>query len=225
MSTNGLSNGEILDRDPYNSPDPFWKRHAEPLGILAVFISTVFLTVVSFAPFGNSEAAYVFAVPALFWAYRSPAWKPFSWVVLGASAVAWTLVLSWLHHVSWLGLFLLGPVIGIWVGSWFLAARWLMPRLLGRPHLTRILAVFGLAALWVINEWLRTWLFSGFPWLPLAASQWQRLSVLQIASFTGAGGVSFVLISLHIGSSKSVSVVSNVGARNSSRRCFSRSCV
>jgi apolipoprotein N-acyltransferase len=51
----------------------------------------------------------------------------------------------------------------------------------------------------VVNEWLRTWLLGGFPWLPLAASQWQRLSVLQIAAFTGSGGVSFVLIVMNLG--------------------------
>jgi apolipoprotein N-acyltransferase len=51
----------------------------------------------------------------------------------------------------------------------------------------------------VVIEWTRTWLLSGFPWLPLAASQWQRTSVLQIAAYTGAGGVSFVLMAVNIG--------------------------
>ena len=48
-------------------------------------------------------------------------------------------------------------------------------------------------------EWLRTWFLGGFPWLPLAASQWQRTALLQIAAFTGAGGVSFVLIVVNLG--------------------------
>jgi apolipoprotein N-acyltransferase len=63
----------------------------------------------------------------------------------------------------------------------------------------RMLMVFGLAALWAVNEWLRTWVLSGFPWLPLAASQWERASILQIAAFTGAGGVSAVLMALNLG--------------------------
>ena len=31
---------------------------------------------------------------------------------VGSSSVAWTIILGWLHHVSWLGLGLLGPVVG-----------------------------------------------------------------------------------------------------------------
>jgi apolipoprotein N-acyltransferase len=107
-------------------------------------------------------------------------------------------MLGWLHHVTWVGLFLLGPLVGVWVGSWFLAAWWLMPRLPGRGTLERIVAIFGLAGLWVLIEWTRTWLLGGFPWLTLATSQWQRVSILQIAAFTGAAGVSFVLIAMNI---------------------------
>ncbi|MBE7538492.1 MAG: apolipoprotein N-acyltransferase [Opitutaceae bacterium] len=194
-----MNNAEILSLDPYDAPPSFWSRNAHALAALGVFAATVLLTVVSFPPCKLPEAGYAFAVPAIFWAYRRPSWKLYSLVVLGACVVAWTLILSWLHHVSWIGLLLLGPVIGLWVGSWFLAVRWTMPQLLGRPPLTRILLVFALAALWVLNEWLRTWLFSGFPWLPLAASQWQRVSILQIAAFTGAGGISFVLIAVNLG--------------------------
>jgi len=194
-----MNNAELLATDPYDAPPAWWRQHAASLGATAVFALTVLLIVISFPPFSLAEAGYAFAVPALFWAYRRPAFKVFAWVVLGANAVAWTLVLAWLHHVTWAGLFLLGPFVGCWVGAWFLAAHWSVPRLLGRPALTRILVVFGLAALWVVNEWLRTWLLSGFPWLPLASSQWQRLSVLQIAAFTGSGGVSFVLIAMNLG--------------------------
>ena len=57
----------------------------------------------------------------------------------------------------------------------------------------------GLAGFWVLIEWSRTWLLSGFPWLPLAASQWQRTSILQISAYTGAYGVSFVLIMMNVG--------------------------
>jgi apolipoprotein N-acyltransferase len=194
-----MNNAEILATNPYDAPPAWWRRHAEGLTAVAVWVATVALTVLAFPPFGFAEAGYAFAAPAIFWAYRSPPFRRFAAVMLSANAVAWTLLLSWLHHVTWAGLLLLGPFIGVWVGLWFLAVHAVMPRLPGRPALTRILAIFGLAALWVINEWLRTWLLSGFPWLPLAASQWERLSVLQIAAFTGAGGVSFVLVAMNLG--------------------------
>ena len=164
-----------------------------------MFIATVLLTVLSFPPWRTPEFAYVFAAPALFWAYLRPGFRLFAATIIAAQAVAWTIILGWLHNVTWGGLILLGPFIGAWIGSWYLAAWWVMPRMLGRPVMTRLLALFGLAGLWVIIEWTRTWLLSGFPWMPLAASQWQRMSILQIASFTGEGGVSFVLVAMNIG--------------------------
>lgn len=185
--------------DPYAEKPSFWQIHANELWAAAVFVLTIVLTVFSFPPYSGAEFGYAFAVPAIFWAYLNPPFKRYALTMLGAQAVAWTLMLGWLHHVTWLGLFLLGPFIGLWVGSWYLAVRWAMPQMLGRRTGIRILAVFALAALWVLIEWTRTWFLSGFPWLPLAASQWQRSVVLQIASYTGATGVSFILIVFNLG--------------------------
>ena len=176
----------------------FLRKHGEKLWAAAVFAATVAATAGMMPPSRYPELAYVFAAPAVFWAYRAPRWKTFLWTMFGAQAVAWTLTLGWLHHVTWLGLFLLGPVVGAWVGSWFVAARWTMPRLAGRPWPQRVLAVLGLAGAWVGVEWTRTWFLSGFPWLTLSATQWERLSVLQPAAYTGAWGVSFVLVGVNV---------------------------
>jgi apolipoprotein N-acyltransferase len=160
---------------------------------------TMLLTVISFPPVDMPEFAYAFAVPAIYWAYRRPSFRLYAGTLFAAQAVAWTALLWWLRHVTWTGLFLLGPFIGAWVGVWYLAVWWTMPRLAGRPVLLRIVGLFGLAGGWVILEWLRTWFLGGFPWLPLAASQWQRTALLQIAAFTGAYGVSFILIYFNLG--------------------------
>jgi apolipoprotein N-acyltransferase len=180
--------------DPYDAPPSWWQRHADWLWAVGAGGLTAVLTVLMFPPFEMPEFAYAFTVPAVFWAYRRPALKVYAGTLLAAQAVAWTALGWWLHHVTWVGLFLLGPVIGAWVGVWYLAVWWTMPRILGRPPALRIAALLGLAAAWVLVEWTRTWLLGGSPWLPLAASQWQRNSVLQIAAYTGAYGVSFILI-------------------------------
>ena len=164
-----------------------------------VFGFTVGLAVLAFPPSKAPEFAYAMLVPGIFWAYTRPRLKLYAWTMFAAQAVAWTFLLGWLHNVTWVGLFLLGPFVGAWVGSWYLAAWWAVPRLLGRPTLTRLAAMLGLASAWVIIEWTRSWLLGGFPWLPLAASQWERASILQIASFTGAYGVSFVLVMMNLG--------------------------
>lgn len=185
--------------DPYAVTPTFWERHADWVAAGVVFALTVVLAVVSFPPFKIPEAAYAMLVPGTYWAYTRPRLRFFAWTMLAAQAVAWTLILGWLHHVTWLGLALLGPIVGAWLGVWYLAAWWTVPRMIGRPTLVRLLALLGLAGVWVLIEWTRTWFLGGFPWLPLAASQWQRASILQVASYTGAYGVSFVLVAVNLG--------------------------
>lgn len=185
--------------DPYAEKISFWRTHADALWAAAAFLLTVVLTVGSFPPYSGAEFGYVLAVPAIFWAYLKPGFRRYAFTVLGAQAVSWAIILGWLYHVTWFGVFLLGPFVGVWIGLWYLAVWWVVPRIHGRQTGLRILAMFGLAALWVFIEWTRTWFLSGFPWLPLAASQWQRSVLLQIASYTGAGGVSFILIVFNFG--------------------------
>ncbi len=185
--------------DPYADRPRFWRRHADALWALGVFVCTVVLTVAAFPPVRAPEFAYAFAAPAIFWAYLKPGFRLYLGTMFAAQAVAWTILLGWLHHVTIGGLLLLGPFVGAWVGVWYLAVWWVMPRLLGREPGIRVLAVLGLAALWVIVEWSRTWLLGGFPWLPLSASQWQRPILLQVAAYTGAYAVSFILIVFNLG--------------------------
>ena len=185
--------------DPYAPQPTWWERHPASVAAAVVFFLTALLAVLSFPPFKMPEFAYAMLVPAVFWAYLRPPFKLYAWTILGAQAVAWTIILGWLHHVTWVGLFLLGPLVGAWVGSWFLAVWWTMPRLLGRSTPVRLLGILGLAGAWVVIEWTRTWVLGGFPWLPLSATQWERASILQIAAYTGAYGVSFVLVMMNLG--------------------------
>ena len=48
--------------------------------------------------------------------------------------------------------------------------------------------------LWVCLEFLKTILFSGFPWENLAYSQYQFLTIIQFSDITGTYGVSFLLV-------------------------------
>lgn len=185
--------------DPY-APKPTWADQNPTLAWGgAVFVCTALLTYLAFPPADIGEAAYLVLVPAVLWAFRAPAFKPFALATLGASVVAWLGLLAWIHNVTWIGLFLLGPVLGLIHGSWFLALWWTVPRLRGHRAVTRVLAFAALAALWVVIEWVRGWIFGGLPWLPMAASQWQRPAVLQVAAYGGAWAVSFILVFLNLG--------------------------
>lgn len=185
--------------DPYAPVPSLWQRHPSLGWVLAVFALTVGLAVMSFPPVNKGEAAYVLALPAILWIYRRPSFRVFAWTILAAQAVAWTALLWWLHYVTWAGLFLLGPFVGLLTGLWFLAAWWVIPRLKGHHAIIRIVGLFGLAGLWVVLEWVRSMLFGGFPWLPLAASQWQRPFILQVAAYGGAWVTTFILIVFNLG--------------------------
>ena len=49
------------------------------------------------------------------------------------------------------------------------------------------------AAVWVALEFLRGWLFTGFPWNDLGISQFKLTPLIQIAAITGVLGVSFLV--------------------------------
>jgi apolipoprotein N-acyltransferase len=189
-----------LSPDPYDPVPSFWDRHSYWAAPAIVAALTAFLEVASFPPFHAPEAAYACLVPGAFWAYLRPRLRVYARTMFAAQAVAWTINLSWLHPVTWAGLFVLGPLVGAWTGVWFLAAWWALPRMEGRPTPVRLVSMLGLAGAWVLVEWTRTWLFGGFPWMPLAATQWESMrAVLQIAAYTGASGVSFVIVAANIG--------------------------
>ncbi len=61
-----------------------------------------------------------------------------------------------------------------------------------------ILCSFSLAGWWTILEWIRSWIFTGFPWNLAAATQWQNNSLIQICEFTGIYGVSFLVVLINI---------------------------
>ena len=121
-----------MSTDPYDIVPTFWDRNATRLLPVVVGALTVVLLVVSCPPYPAHDFAYTCLAPAIFWAYMRPRFKVFAWTMFIAQAVAWTINLSWLHPVTWAGLFLLGPIVGAWTGAWFLAAWWVMPRMLGK---------------------------------------------------------------------------------------------
>ncbi|HQL00245.1 MAG TPA: apolipoprotein N-acyltransferase [Smithellaceae bacterium] len=52
--------------------------------------------------------------------------------------------------------------------------------------------------LWVCLEYLKSYLFSGFPWANLGYSQYQNLAFIQMADLTGVYGISFLIVLLNV---------------------------
>jgi apolipoprotein N-acyltransferase len=174
-------------------------RWVTPVWAATAFVLTFALHTMAFPPFKVPEGAYVFAAAAVLWSVWKPGWKLFIGVIYGAMALSWIVLLHWLHHVTVFGMLALSLVVALFPALWFAGVRWTLPRIIPLGHGARIAALLGLAGAWVLLEWVRSWIFTGFPWLPLAASQWQRPVMLQAAAYGGAWAVSFALIFFNLG--------------------------
>ena len=136
-----------------------------------------------------------------------------------AGLAHYLLSLSWLLHIPyrWNGI-PLGPALGWLALSAFLAlfpATWTWLSIKGSgsegqgsgeetwlaaatslsasPWSRRLRWTLFCAATWVALEMIVARIFGGFPWNLLAASQYRIVPLLQIASFTGVYGVSFLI--------------------------------
>lgn len=83
---------------------------------------------------------------------------------------------------GWAGVLLLSAYLAVFPALAAAGARLFSVR---RPAFA-----FAFAALWLLTEWLRGWLFSGFPWNPLGAAALPVPGLGQAAAIVGATGVS-----------------------------------
>ena len=104
--------------------------------------------------------------------------------------VFWSFTIYWLVHVTLLGTIILVLYLALYFGLFGLNVAFLK-RLRGK-------AIFFLPCIWVLLEYIRSYLFTGFPWALIGFSQYKNLSVIQIADITGVWGVTFLVILVNI---------------------------
>ena len=105
--------------------------------------------------------------------------------------VFWLLIIYWLIHVTFFGLILMVLYLALYFGVFgFLACRFLF--------LTPTYYLLTTSAIWVLLEYLRSHLLTGFGWALLGYSQYLTLPAIQIADITGVWGVSFVVMAINI---------------------------
>ena len=90
--------------------------------------------------------------------------------------------------LTWPLFLLLAAYLALFPGVWAVLARPIWRS--GRP----LLAMFGVASAWVVLEWVRAWLFGGFPWNALAYAWVGVPGALEASAWIGAYGVSFLVV-------------------------------
>jgi apolipoprotein N-acyltransferase len=183
--------------------------------LVAALAVSAILYIGAFPPYAVPEGAFVFAVPLLLYgALSRPAAGERRLLFLGGWII-WIILLAWLRNAAhvldvplkgvlgWGMTAALAGVVALFWWLWTVFAVRLMRSChrMGRPAPLpeRLAVLFGLAGLWVVLEWLRSVVFSGFPWLLLGVSQWQRPLMLQVAAWTGGWGIAFLLIVFNLG--------------------------
>lgn len=115
--------------------------------------------------------------------------RPFATLYLVGYA-HWLLMTYWVTLPHWsaaIGWFFLAAYLAIYV----IGFVWLARRLV---HVAGWPSFLAAPLAWVAMEMARSYLFTGFALLPISHSQVEFVPILQIASYTGAYGVSFLIV-------------------------------
>lgn len=170
---------------------------------LLALVPTVAGLVACQPPSGAYGAAWVALAPLALWAGAAPSWRRFAWTTFAAMWVAQIAGMVWLRHVyppmGYLGLVLLTGYFAIYPTLWALAARKLLPGAEKRKLAARLLDMLALAGLWVVLEWVKGRLFTGCPWMPLAATQWKVTPMLALCAYAGPAGPGFAIVLFNLG--------------------------
>lgn len=105
---------------------------------------------------------------------------------------------SWLTEVTGIGWFCLAFYMALYPAAWGAFAAAVANAGAGGDRSRYLRSRWNLwfaflgAAAWTGLEWVRGWMFSGFGWNTLGSSLHANLPFIQIAEWTGAGGLTFL---------------------------------
>jgi len=155
---------------------------------LLCLLSAVLL-ILSFPNFNFWLLAWFGFVPLFFAIKNKSKFKSFLLFYL-TGIIFWLGTIYWLIHVTLPGMIALVLYLALYFGVFGLIVS-------GSFLLTHYSLLF-IPSVWVLLEYLRSHLFTGFPWALLGYSQYLNLPFIQIADITGAWGVSFLIMMVNV---------------------------
>ena len=158
-------------------------------------IQNIILAVISgimgfmaYPPFGYSFMAWICFIPLLF-AIRSASNKNAFLYAYLSGMVFFGGLLYWLVNVTVPGTFILILYLALFYGIFGVVIAIV---------LRYSMDLFVLPFAWVVIEYIRSNIFTGFSWGLLGYSQYENIKIIQISDITGAYGVSFLLAVFNI---------------------------
>ncbi len=168
------------------------------------------LGVLCFPPFDQSWIGWIALTPLILAVWFSGHTSRRRWLrnlLLGylAGIVFFTGTFSWLGALGDLYQnvflhalpFLLSIYLAMYFAFWAWVVGFLKPATFTASW-RNLLVAFTAASVWVTQEWIRGWLFSGFGWNGLGVALHQTWPLIQISEFTGIVGLSFTLVFVNI---------------------------
>ncbi len=158
-------------------------------GIVLSFASGILLSL-SFLNFGLDWFVWFGLVPLLIVIEREDNYK----FLLKKSALCGIVFfgagLYWLYFTTAFGLI----IVTLYTASYVVLFSLLLKFINNRKALSPLKRLFLIPSLWILTEYARGHLFTGFGWAALGYSQYENLKLIQIADFCGVYGVSFLIV-------------------------------
>lgn len=157
---------------------------------LVFCLISALLLILSFPNYNLEFLAWFGFLPLFFVLNNKSPLKAFFLAYL-TGIIFWTGTIYWLVHVTLAGLIILVLYLAIYFGIFGLSISYYTQH--PKPY-----TPFCIASTWVLLEYLRSNLFTGFPWNLLGYSQYLNLPVIQIADITGVWGISFLVMLVNV---------------------------
>jgi apolipoprotein N-acyltransferase len=163
------------------------KINVKSKNLLLAVLSGV-LGILSFPPFKLGFLAWGALIPILFIA-KNVGYKRAFWYAYFAGVVFFGGLLYWLVNVTVPGAIILMFSLAIFYGLFGILACYVF-----KKSIEPLILPF----VWVLLEYVRAHIFTGFPWGLLGYTQYTNIDLIQIADIAGVYGVSFVLVVFNI---------------------------
>ena len=160
------------------------------LRVLFLCLVSSVLLILSFPNFNIWLLAWFGFVP-LFFAIRNKSKGKAFLLFYFTGVIFWLGIIYWLIHVTVIGMVILILYLALYFGIFGLIISTI-------KHKQSSINLLFIPSLWVILEYLRSHLFTGFGWALLGYSQYLNLPVIQIADITGSYGVSFLVMTMNV---------------------------